>query len=72
MKTDFTLDNCLFGSVNLTKNDNLDKYKYAGYDIGFDSRSEISLRNGSFAKNAIIFGVNMSSSLHVDNKGKDI
>ena len=72
LKTDFTLDNCLFRSINLTKNDNLDKYKYTGYDIEFDSRSEILLRNGSFAKNVIIFRVNMSSSLHVDNKGKDI
>ena len=38
--TDFTLSNCLFGSVELTKNANLDKYKYTGYDIGFDSRSD--------------------------------
>ena len=34
---DFTLGNCLFGSVNLTKNTDLDKYKYSGYGIGFDS-----------------------------------
>ena len=29
----FTLDNCLFGSVKLTKNVDLDKYKYSDYDI---------------------------------------
>ena len=28
--TDFTLGNCLFGSVKLTKNADLDKYKYTG------------------------------------------
>ena len=40
VNTCFTLSNCLFGSVNLTKNADLDKYKYSGYSIGFDSRSE--------------------------------
>ena len=39
----FALGNCLFGSVKLTKNAGLDKYKYSGYGIGFDSRSEFSL-----------------------------
>ena len=28
--TDFTLSNCLIGSVKLTKNADLDKYKYPG------------------------------------------
>ena len=30
------LENCLFGTVSLTKNDDIDKYKYSGYGIGFD------------------------------------
>ena len=34
--------NCLFGSIKLTKNADPDKYKYCGYSIGFDSRSEFS------------------------------
>ena len=33
-----TLQNCLFGAVKLTKNADIDKYKYFGYGIGFDSR----------------------------------
>ena len=33
--TDFILNNCLFGSVKLTKNGDLDKYKYKGYGIVF-------------------------------------
>ena len=31
-----TLKNCLFGAVSLTKSADIDKYKYSGYDIGFD------------------------------------
>ena len=40
--------------------------------MGFDSRSEYSLPDGSMGKNVIIVGAYMSSSLHFDNKGKDI
>ena len=53
-------------------NAELDKYKYIGYDIGFDSRSEFSLPDGSMEKNVIISGPDMSSSVHDDNKNKDI
>ena len=38
LNTEFTLADCLFGSVKLTKNANLDKFKYTGYGIGSDSR----------------------------------
>ena len=69
--TDFTLNNCLFGSVKLTKNTGLDKYKYSGKSIGFDSRSEVLFTDGSFGKNAIILGVDLSSSMHIDNKNKN-
>ena len=31
-----TLENCLFGSVKLTKNSDIDRYGYSGYGIGFD------------------------------------
>ena len=34
-----TLQNCLFGAVKLAKNIDIDKYKYSGYGIRFDSRS---------------------------------
>ena len=71
LNTDFTLSNCLFGSVKLTKNADLDKYKYRGYGIGFDSCSEFSFTDGSFRKNVIIFAADMSSSVHTYNKGKD-
>ena len=72
LNKDFTLGNCLFGAVKLTKNADLDKYKYTGYRIGFDSRSEFLFTDGSYGKNVIIFGADMSSSVDVDNKGKYI
>ena len=67
LNTDFTLGNCLFGSVKLTKNADQDKYKYTGYAIGFDSCSDFLFTDGSYGKNVIIFGADMSSSVHVDN-----
>ena len=70
--TDFTLNNCVFGSVKLTKNCEPDKYEYSGYGIGFDSRSEFSIPDGSLGKNVIIFGDDMSSSVRVNNKNKNI
>ena len=72
VSTDFTLGKCLFGSVKLTKHANLTKYECSGYGKGFDSRSEFSLPDGSMGKNIIIFGAGLSSSVHIDNKGKDI
>ena len=30
-----TLENCLFGAVSLTKNADIDKYKYCGYGHGY-------------------------------------
>ena len=39
LNIDFTLGNCLFGALKLTKNADPDKYKYTSYGIGFDSCS---------------------------------
>ena len=66
-----TLENCLFGAVTLTKHVDVDKDKYSGYGIGFDRRGKFSLGNG-FDRNCIIFGVDMSSSVHVHNKKNNI
>ena len=65
---DPTLQNCLFGAVMLTKNADIDKYGYSGYGIGFDRKSSFSFPDGGFGQNIIIFGVDMSSSIHIDNK----
>ena len=66
LNVDFTLNKCLFGSVELTKNTDPNKHKYSAYGTGFNSRSEDSLTN------VIIFGTDMSSAVHIDNKNKDI
>ena len=69
---DPTLKNCSFGAVNLTKNANIDKYRYSGYGIGFDRKESFSFPGGGFGQNVIIFGADMNYSPHIDNKGKDI
>ena len=56
----------------MTKNADIDKYHYSGYGIGFDRKESFSLPGGGSGQNVIIFGPDMSSSVHVDNKGKDI
>ena len=73
-----TLENYLFGAVSLTKNADIDKYKYSGYGIGFDRQGEFSFGNG-LGRNCKTLGADMSSSSHVNNKinnilvlGKDI
>ena len=33
-----TLENCLFGSVRLTKHVDFVQHKYSGYDIGYDRK----------------------------------
>ena len=71
LNTNFTLNNCLFGSVQLTKNADLSKYSYRDYGIGFDSRSEFSFTDGSMGKNIIIFGADMCASVHIDNINED-
>ena len=69
---DPTLKNCLFGAVTLTKNTDIDKYEYSGHGIGFDRRWDFSFPGGGFGQNILSFGVDMSSSAHIDNKKKDI
>ena len=69
---DITLENCLFGAVKLTKNADISKYKYSEYGIGFDGKGAFSHPSGKFGNNAIISEVDMGSSVHVDNKKKDI
>ena len=61
----------MFGAVKLTKNDDIDKYKYSGYGTGFDIQEIFSIGNG-FGCNVIIFGVDMSSSVYIYNKKKYI
>ena len=61
----------MLGTVRLIKKADIDRYKHTGYGIGFDRRGPFALANG-FGKYVIIFGVDVSSSVHADNKKKDI
>ena len=56
----------------MIKNADIDRYQYSDYGTGFDRESSFSFPGGRFGSNVIIFGVDMSSSAHVDNKKKDI
>ena len=55
----------------MAKNADIIKYGYSGYRIGFDRRSSFSFPGSGFGQNILIFGVDMSSSAHIDNKKKD-
>ena len=71
-----TLENCLVRAVSLTKTTDIDKYKFSGYGIeyGFDMDKHgfSSQPRGENGRNVIIFGVDMSSSIKIDNRKKDI
>ena len=60
------------GAVSLTKNADVDKYKYSGYGTTFDSKGSFLFAGGGYGQNIIIFGADMHSSPHIDNKAKDI
>ena len=50
----------------------IEKYGYSGYGIGFDRKSSFSFPGSEFGQNVLIFGADMSSSAHIDNKKKNI
>ena len=58
------------GGVTLTKNADLDKYGYPGYETGFDRRGSSSFPSGGFGQNVLVFEVDMSFSAHIDNRKK--
>ena len=62
----------MFGAVNLTKHADVDQYKYSGYGVGFDRKGEFSFGSTGFGRNVIIFGLDMSSVVHANNKTKNI
>ena len=51
--SDPTLKSCLFGAVALTKNADIDNYKYSGYGIGFDRRGSFSFPSGGFGQKVL-------------------
>ena len=59
----------MFGAVIFTKTNDIDIYNYFECVTGFDRKGKFSLGNG-FGRNCIIFGADMSSSVHVGNRKK--
>ena len=70
--SNIALENCLFGAIKLTKNADANKYKYSGHGIGFDLGGRFSHPSGGDDKNVIIFGADLSSSVHANNKVNNI
>ena len=77
--TNYTIQNALFGAIKITENADYSKNNYTGYGLCFDEGGEIShtVRKGNFdrttdARNVIIFGVDMSSSIHATNRANNI
>ena len=77
--TTFTIQNALFGAMQITKNADTSKYDYKGYGICFDESEQFThvRKKGNFndttlARNVIIFGVDMSFSKHANNKANNI
>ena len=65
-----TLEKCFFGAVSLSKNAGFDRHQYSGYRIGCDKHGSFSFRGVGLSRNVIIFEIDMSSFVHVDNKKK--
>ena len=77
--TTFTIQNALFGAVQITKNAETSKYDYRGCGICFDERSQFghTITEGGCAhttnvRNVIIFGADMSFSVHKTNRENHI
>ena len=77
--TTFTIQNALFGAMQVTKNADTSKYDYKGYGTCFDEKSEFghTITEGGFAhttdaRNVLIFGADMSFSVHKTNRTNHI
>ena len=68
----FTLKNCLFGAVKLTKKSDISKYKYSGYGIGFDSKGSFLHADRAYGENVIVFCADLKNSTHTNNKANNI
>ena len=77
--TDYTIQITLFGAMKITKNTDSSKNNYTGYGLCFDEGGDFghTVKQGNFnrvtnAKSVIIFGVDMSSSIHATNRANNI
>ena len=75
----FTVQNALFGAMQITKNADTSKYDYKGYGICFDEGDQFghTITEGGFshtanARNVLIFGADMSFSVHATNRANNV
>ena len=75
----FIMQNALFGAMQITKSTDTSKYNYKGYGICFDEGGTFghTITEGGFAhttnaRNVLIFGVDMSFSVHATNRANHI
>ena len=68
------MQNALFVAASLTENADVEIWKYSGYGIAFYRTSSFSFPGVGNGQNVIIwrYGVDINSSIHIDNKGKDV
>ena len=67
-----TVQNALFGAMQITKSADNDKYKYKGYSICFDEGGLFSIGNINNGRNVIIFGVHEKSVIYANNKANNV
>ena len=77
--TTFTIQNALFGAMQITKNTDTSKYNYKGYGICFDEGGQFGhtiteggRAHSTNARNVLIFGPDMSFSVHATNRANHI
>ena len=78
--TTFTIQNALFGAMQITKNaTDSSKNNYKGYGICFDERSQFGhtitedgRAHTTNGRNVLIFGADMSFSVHATNRANSI
>ena len=77
--TSFTIQNALFGAMQITKNATDNSKNYKGYGICFDERSQFghTMTEGGCThatnnRNVLIFGADMSFSVHRTNRANYI
>ena len=68
----FTVQDALFGAMQITNNADTSKYKYKGYGICFDEGGLFSIGNINNGRNVLIFGVHEDSVIHANNKANNI
>ena len=77
--TTFTIQDALFGAMQITKKADTSKHDYKGYGICFDERSQFGntitedgRAHTTNGRNVLIFGADMSFSFHKTNRENHI